>query len=224
VPVQIYSDGNLVDPTPDTDISHLWAGGSDLNGARVLAASFSVASRSLLENVSILTYDTTDANVGILTQVGYSIFSGGSAPTGTPIASGLGHILSSAILSGHSSLDGIGKDGHLHEVLQTIATSFDLTTPIDLNSGTRYWLVLSAVTDPSGVNNIAQWADSDLAGGFYLANGQMVTGGRAFDLNGEFIGVPDKASTLLLSVVSIFSFFLVTCGLKQPPNAGRNDN
>jgi hypothetical protein len=171
--------------------------------ANPLAVSFTLSSQCLVENIGIDTYDTLDGSAGLIHQISYSIFGPGVTPTGTPLASGYGTILNSSILSGHSSAGGVGSDGQFHPGLQTIATSFDLTAPVDLMAGVHYWLVLSAVTDPFGSSAVAQWADSDLPSGFYLDNGSQIAGGRAFDLNGEVVAVPESANTLCLLVLGL---------------------
>jgi hypothetical protein len=187
--VQIYSNGNLVDPTPDTDLSHEWVGGFDLAWAEPLASSFILRSESLLNSVTLFTYDTNDGQAGVLEQVSYAIFGADSGPLGRPLAYTNGTILSSQWLPGHSCADGIGSDGHMHLGLGTIVTSFELATPLDLKADTKYWLVVAAVTSPYGPNDIAKWADSDLTGGFYLAvGGNQISGGRAFELYGEPTG------------------------------------
>jgi len=196
--VQLYSNGNLVDPTPDTDISHAWFGGFTLAGAESLATSFILPSESLLESVNVYTYDTLDGSGGALRQVGYAIYTGDSAPSGSPIASGNGTILSSDVLPGHRFFD-TEVNGHLIEGLDTFATTFELSSPIVLNGGTKYWLVLAAVTDPLGVNDIAQWADSDLAGGSYLAAGTEISGARAFELYGELVSPATIAEEVVLT-------------------------
>jgi hypothetical protein len=213
--VQLYSNGNLVDPTPATDISHAWSGGFTLTGARSLASSFILPSESLLESVNVYAYDTLDGSGGSLSQVSYAIYTGDSAPSGSPIASGNGAILSSAVLPGHRFFD-TEVNGQLIQGLYTFTTSFQLISPVDLKPGTKYWLVLAAVTDPLGVDDIAQWADSDLAGGFYLADGTEINGGRAFELYGELVVVTPASIGDQVALTQI----LVT-SLSLPPNSTR---
>ena len=194
--VPIYSSGDFKDPSSDplapTDRSHAWYGGFDLVGASVLAENFALGSAAVLNGVRLWTYDTTDGSPGILQQVKYAIYSG-AQPTGTPEATGLGNITSSAELAGHRT-----------SLLKVIETSFNLAAPLSLVPGLTYWLCLSAVTDPFGVSNSAQWADVNVAGGTYLVqNGaawDSVKGTRAFELNGQTgsLAVPDGGSTLLL--------------------------
>jgi len=196
VAVQIYSSGDFKDPSSNplapTDRSHAWYGGTDLGGANVLAQSFTLSSTATLDSVRLWTYDTIDGSSGLLEQVWYAIYSG-AQPTGTPDATGMGIITSSADLAGHSSSG-----------LKVIETSFDLVAQYSLMAGTTYWLCLSAVTSPFGVSNSAQWADANVAGGSYLVrNGQgwdNVNGTRAFELNGKAgsLAVPDGGSTFLL--------------------------
>jgi hypothetical protein len=165
--------------------------------------------------VNVYTYDTLDGSGGALRQVGYAIYAGDSAPSGSPIASGNGTILSSDVLPGHRFGD-TEVNGHLVEGLDTFATSFELASPVELIAGTKYWLVLAAVTDPLGVNDIAQWADSDLAGGFYLADGTEISGGRAFELYGELV-VPTPAT--IADQVALMQTLVISLSL--PPNSTR---
>jgi len=197
LPILLYSNGNLVDPSPSTDLSHTWYGGFSSAEAESLASSFALPSESLLESVTLFTYDTLDGTVGYLQQVSYAIFAGDSAPSGSPIGFGDGTILSSQILPGHQYFDAFGG-------LDTIVTSFKLASPLNLRGHTRYWLVVAAVTDPFGENDIAKWADSDLAGGFYLAEGHEISRGRAFELYGELIFPPPVISGMPASGLTLW--------------------
>src|SRR5947209_7391939 len=84
-PVTLYSTP-LLDPTVASMALQNWF----LDFSVTLADDFVLGASSLLENIHIFTYDTSDGSGGGFTQVQYAIYKGGPAPTGPPIASGQG--------------------------------------------------------------------------------------------------------------------------------------
>jgi hypothetical protein len=201
----VYSTGGFKDPSDDplhpTVRSHPWLGAPDLSGARTLAESFSLQFDSVLSRVELWSYDTVDGNSGTLQEIQYAIYSGATQPTGNPVASGLGQIVSSAPLDGHRS--------HGDSALQVIATVFDLLAPVELVPNVTYWLALTARTDPFGVSNSSQWSEAGNGadGGTYWATTgtgwTAVAGDRAFQLDGVVSGVPDAGNSLLLLVLAM---------------------
>jgi len=224
--VSIYSSGDFKDPSPSTDTGHRWAGGFDFSAAEVLAESFALSSSATLNGVNLWTYDSTDGSSGTLTQVKYAIYAGGTQPGGMPVDSGFGTVTSSVVLPGHRIGDFVGSDGHLHEGLQTIATSFNLVRPVSLSAGTTYWLAVSALTNPFGVNNWAAWADANTTGGTFLARigdaWSTVAGDRAFVLQGSLAGaaVPEASATLPLLGLGFAALILFGQRIEKPRFSG----
>jgi hypothetical protein len=219
VAIPIYSSGDFKDPSADplapTDLSHAWYGGSDFNGANVLAQDFALSSAAVLDSVRLWTYDTIDGSLGVLQQIKYAIYSG-TQPTGSPVADGIVTITDSAALASHRIAG-----------LLVIQTSFDLVMPVSLVPGTTYWLALSAVTNPFGVSNIAKWADANVAGGLcLLQNGSgwdTMTGPRAFALDGQpesplGVTVPDTGPTLALLAVGLAAVGWLRARLERGDN------
>ena len=216
--VPIYSSGDFRDPSSDplhpTDRSQSWIGASNFSGAKVLAESFSLSSDCVLSSVNLWAYDTTDGSTAHLAQVQYAIYLGSSQPSGVPLASGLGKITSSTVLSGHNAGG-----------LQVIATAFDLATQLQLAPGVTYWLALAAFTDPFGVSNRAQWAEANVPGGSYRVQDgsgwDSLGGERAFMLDGSTsapAGVPDGGPTLSLLTLALAAIGLLhgVKGRQQP--------
>jgi len=222
--VSIYSSGDFKDPSTSTDTGHRWVGGSDFSAAEVLAESFALSSAATLNGVDLWTYDSTDGSAGTLTQVKYAIYAGGAQPGGTPVDSGFGTVTSSAVLPGHRIGDFVGSDGHLHEGLQTIATSFNLVRPVSLSAGTTYWLAVSALTNPFGVNNWAAWAEANTTGGTFLVQNRdawsAVAGDRAFILEGSLAAVPEAGATMLLLGLGLAALILFGQRVEEPRFSG----
>ena len=194
-PIQIYSSGDFQDPSASMDRSVNF-----LQLSTTYAESFSLPSPATLDSVNLWTYDNFDGSGGQLRQVQYALYAGGLQPSGTPIAAGFGNITSSGGLSGH-----IWRGGPCDE-WYTIATSFNLAAPVNLNPGTTYWLALAGAVDPSGVNAQAVWAGANAVGGSYLVqNGSgwdSFSGEHAFVLNGEIMPVPEPSTLALVGIGS----------------------
>ncbi len=193
-PVQIYSSGDFEDPsaTMDRNVNFLQL-------STTYAESFSLPSAATLDSVNLWTYDTFDGSGGQLRQVQYAIYAGGSRPGGTPIAAGFGNITSSTGI-GHTWRGGPCDEWY------TIATSFNVAAPVNLNAGTTYWLALAGAVDPFGVNAQAVWAGANAVGGSYLVqNGSgwdSFSGEHAFVLNGEISPVPEPSTLALVGIGS----------------------
>jgi len=197
--VQIYSSGDFKDPSASID----WP--ADLLGSEpTLAESFSLPAAATLDGVNLWTYDTFDGSSGDLRQAQYAIYTGSLQPSGSPIASGFGSITRTTHLLDHVFLGGGDNEWY------TIATSFNVATPVRLDSGLTYWLALKGSDlNPAAVNAVAVWANANAAGGSYLVqNGSgwdSFSGERAFVLTGEFLSVPEPSTLALLGIG--------TCGL-----------
>src|SRR5438128_2305718 len=102
----VYGTGGFRDPVYTIDRSERWLGGSDLSTALTVAESFSLQNNSVLSKVELWSYDTVDGSGGTLKELRYAIYTGATQPTGAPVASGLGKILSSDGIGHVSPTDG----------------------------------------------------------------------------------------------------------------------
>ena len=223
--IPVYGTGGFRDPVYTIDRSQRWLG-SDLSTTLTVAESFSLQYNSVLSKVELWSYDTVDGSGGTLKELRYAIYTGATQPTGAPVASGLGKILSSDGIGHVSPTDGTlaSIDGKLF-VIQTI---FNLASAVHLFPNVTYWLAIAARTDPFGSSASAQWAESGNdpahAGSYLVLTDtgwtEVDKGDRAFELDGQGRRlvtlskdkVPDGGATLCLLVLAMIPLLRLRAG------------
>ena len=211
--VPIYDTG-FTDPVWNMDVSQRWFD-AGLSQNPTLADNFTLSQNAVAKGGTIWTYDTADGTPGALVQLNYAIYAGATQPTGAPIASGAGQIVSSLVLDGHRSpFDPLHPASSIDNRQMVIQTVFNFVSPVHLAPDVTYWLAVVAGTVPLGVNCSAQWAiagNDPAQTGSYMALGangwtEIAKGNRALELEGEGIphaGVPDGGSTLCLLALAL---------------------